>query len=206
MKIKILIKKICLFILRTPKYLNVILFGKIFYDKKYLKNKWFATPFSIGWDVASRDIFNRIIHQKNLSCKFPVSPDIDCGPNIIFDSENMDNFWGYGNYYQTWNDRNNKGYIYIGYHTQIAVNVGIITANHDIHNPDLHTQAKDVHIGDYCWIGMNSVIMPGVTLGNHTVVGAGSIVTHSFPDGNCVIAGNPAHVIKKIEVQEALKS
>ena len=47
---------------------------------------------------------------------------------------------------------------------------------------------------------MNSVVLPGVKLGDHTVVGAGSIVTKSFPEGYCVIAGNPAKMIKKINL------
>jgi acetyltransferase-like isoleucine patch superfamily enzyme len=42
---------------------------------------------------------------------------------------------------------------------------------------------------------MNAVILPGVTLGDHTIVGAGSVVTHSFPEGHCTIAGNPAKKI-----------
>ena len=46
---------------------------------------------------------------------------------------------------------------------------------------------------------MNAMIMPGVELGPHTVVGAGAVVTKSFPEGHCVIAGNPAKLIKKIE-------
>lgn len=78
--------------------------------------------------------------------------------------------------------------------------MGLITANHDINNPDLHTESKDIMLGEKCWIGMNSVILPGVTLGNHTTVGAGSIVTKSFPEGYCVIAGNPAIKIKDIDV------
>ena len=45
---------------------------------------------------------------------------------------------------------------------------------------------------------MNSVILPEVTLGDYTIVGAGSIVTKSFTKGNCVIAGNPAKVIKEL--------
>ncbi len=47
---------------------------------------------------------------------------------------------------------------------------------------------------------MNAVILPGVTLGDHTVVGAGAIVTKSFPDGHCIIAGNPAKEIRKIDL------
>jgi acetyltransferase-like isoleucine patch superfamily enzyme len=46
---------------------------------------------------------------------------------------------------------------------------------------------------------MNAVILPGVTLGDHTIVGAGSVVTKSFENGNCVIAGNPAKIIKNLE-------
>ncbi len=61
---------------------------------------------------------------------------------------------------------------------------------------------SDVNIGEKCWIGMNSVILPGVTLGTNTIVGADSIVTKSFPEGFCVIAGNPAKIIKAIKNNE----
>ena len=45
---------------------------------------------------------------------------------------------------------------------------------------------------------MNAVLLPGTTLGDHTVVGAGAVVTKSFPDGYVVIAGNPAKVIRTL--------
>ena len=52
---------------------------------------------------------------------------------------------------------------------------------------------------------MNAVILPGVTLGDFTVVGAGSVVTKSFPEGYCVIAGNPAKQIKTLEKDKCFK-
>lgn len=48
---------------------------------------------------------------------------------------------------------------------------------------------------------MNSVILPDVTLGDHTVVGAGSVVTKSFPDGYCVIVGNPARKLRDLPAE-----
>lgn len=87
------------------------------------------------------------------------------------------------------------GKINIGNYVLIGPNVGIISANHDLYNTIKHT-GSNVTISDYCWIGMNSVIMPNVELGKYTIVGSGSVVTKSFKDGYCVIAGNPAKVIK----------
>ena len=89
--------------------------------------------------------------------------------------------------------------ITIGSHTWIGMNVGLITQNHDLYNPDEVMEPEPIWIGDYCWIGMNSVILPGITLGDHTVVGAGSVVTKSFPDGLCVIAGSPARLIRNLK-------
>ena len=96
------------------------------------------------------------------------------------------------------------GKIYIGDDTQIAPNVGIISANHDLLDNRKHVVAE-VRIGKWCWIGMNSIVLPGVTLGDYTIVGAGSVVTKSFPDGYRVIAGNPARVIKQLPPEECHK-
>lgn len=97
-----------------------------------------------------------------------------------------------------------NGGIYIGNFCEFASNIGIISANHNIYNPKEH-DCKYVFIDDYCWIGQGAVILPGVRLGERTIVGANSVVTKSFPDGYCVIAGNPAKVIKYIDREEFIE-
>ena len=96
------------------------------------------------------------------------------------------------------------GGIKIGDYTIIAPNVGIISANHAIYDKRIHKKKKVV-IGDYCWIGFSAVILPGVILGDFTIVGAGAVVTKSFTDGYCIIGGNPAKVIKRIDKDKCLR-
>ncbi len=177
------------------KWVYVQLLGWIFYDKKYLTGRWFSDGWrSQGWKWAARDIHYRIHTLNNLHVKWPVSPDIKLGgENIYFHPDDLNNMNGLGNYYQTMG-----GKIVLGKGTYIAPNVGIITSNHSLTDPDKHLPGKDVLIGKKCWLGMNSVILPGVKLGDHTVVGAGSVVTKSFEEGHCVIAGSPAVKIKDI--------
>jgi acetyltransferase-like isoleucine patch superfamily enzyme len=91
------------------------------------------------------------------------------------------------------------GRIEIGDYTEISGNVAILTANHDFEDLTRHN-VQDVRIGAYCWLGFNVVVLPGVTLGDHTVVGAGAVVTKSFPEGCVVLAGNPARVIKTLDI------
>ena len=86
--------------------------------------------------------------------------------------------------------------VIIGKDVAIAPGAKIISGKHIPGNIWEYATKKEVRIGDYCWIGSNAVILPGVTLGANTVVGAGSIVTKSFPEGNCIIVGNPARKIK----------
>jgi acetyltransferase-like isoleucine patch superfamily enzyme len=95
--------------------------------------------------------------------------------------------------------------IKIGDYTQIAANVGLISSNHSVVDNRGHVEATPIVIGEYCWIGMNSVILPEVQLGDFTIVGAGSIVTKSFIEGYCVIAGNPAKKIRDLSRDECVR-
>ncbi len=90
----------------------------------------------------------------------------------------------------------------IGDYTNIGPNVGIVSSNHDFINNDAHVKEAPVVIGRFCWMGMGAVVLPGVVLADFTIVGAGAIVTRSFTDGYCVIAGNPAKIIKYLNKDE----
>jgi acetyltransferase-like isoleucine patch superfamily enzyme len=80
----------------------------------------------------------------------------------------------------------------------IASGVKLIGANHDVNDLSMATISSDcIRIGKDCWLGANAVVLPAVQLGPRTIVGAGSIVTKSFR-GNCVIAGNPARILRNL--------
>lgn len=190
------LNKIC----RIIKKMTYYFFGKTMlkyaYKKQYIKGRYFDSIRGEGWHWVFRAFFFQKILGINRDIPWPVSPGVKIylpkKDNIVFDADDLNNFQTNGTYFQA------IGKIIIGKGTYIASNVGIITANHDINNLDKHCEVRDVILGEKCWIGMNSVILPGVELGPKTIVGAGSIVTKSFLDGNCVIAGNPARIIKKI--------
>lgn len=89
-----------------------------------------------------------------------------------------------------------RGLLKIGNYVGIGPNVGLMAGTHHLHDLRIPKNGRTV-IGDYCWIGMNSVIMPNIEIGDFTIVQAGSIVKDSFKQGYCVIGGNPAKVIKQ---------
>lgn len=77
--------------------------------------------------------------------------------------------------------------------------VSIISQNHDPDKFDSYLKGKPIVIKKNSWLSAGCIILPEVELGEHTVVAAGAIVTKSFPEGNQILAGNPAKVIKKLD-------
>lgn len=90
--------------------------------------------------------------------------------------------------------------IFIGDDTMIAPNVTIITASHPV-SPTLRTKGygynKPVYIGKNVWIASNVTILPGVQIGDHAIIGAGSVVNRNIPS-NVIAFGNPIKVQRKI--------
>ena len=172
-------------------------FLRLFLDRRYLRGRHFEGSFA-GYVWGLRAIWTRNILRLDRTYPFPVALGayVSDPRNITFHPDNLDNFQSPGLYLQ-----NFAGHITLGHGCYLAPNVGIITANHDPLHLDEHLEAQDVVIGEGCWIGMNSVILPGVVLGPKTVVGAGSVVTRSFADGHAVIAGTPARQIKSLALQ-----
>lgn len=92
------------------------------------------------------------------------------------------------------------GDIYIEDGVQIAMNVSLVTNNHDFYDRAV-LKVKDIRIKKNAWIGTGAIILPGVTIGENAVVGAGSVVTRDV-EPNTVVAGNPARVIRRLEADK----
>ena len=132
-----------------------------------------------------------LIHQE-LDEGFGLFPPFftDCGKNIHL-GKNV--FINAGCRFQ------DQGGIYIGDGTFIGHNVILATLNHDL-NPNSRADMypKPIHIGKKVWIGSGAIVLPGVSIGDNSVIAAGSVVTKNVPE-NVVYGGNPAKFIKKIE-------
>lgn len=96
------------------------------------------------------------------------------------------------------------GKINIGKKVMFGPAVAIATVGHPI-KPDMrkYMYADPVTIKDGCWIGANVTICPGVTIGENTVIGAGSVVTKDIP-ANVIAVGNPCRVLREINEQDEI--
>jgi len=93
--------------------------------------------------------------------------------------------------------------ITIGDDVQIGPNVQLLTPTHPV-EPEPRREkweaAQPIVIGDNVWLGGGAIVLPGVTIGENTVVGAGSVVTRDLP-ANVVAVGNPARVVRTLDAE-----
>lgn len=93
--------------------------------------------------------------------------------------------------------------IEIGSNCLFGPNVTLCTTGHPIspnHRMD-GMYSFPIKIGNTCWIGANVIVLPGITIGDHSVIGAGSVVTKDIP-ANVVAAGNPCRVLRQIDERD----
>lgn len=94
--------------------------------------------------------------------------------------------------------------IYVGNNVMFGPNVTVATGSHPIH-PELRSRQAQynvpIHIGNNVWIGANSVILPGVSIGDNSVIGAGSVVSKDIPS-NVVAVGCPCKVLRDINERD----
>lgn len=175
------------------------------------------------YDPGADEIMDEQIPYQDLMAEFNSLPATDfegqqrlmkemlaeCGENCFIQRPFYANWGGrhvhfgsniYANFNLTCVD---DGHIYIGDWVKFGPNVTIATPGHPI-LPELRKGAgsilqynKDVHIEAGVWIGAGTVICPGVTIGENSVIGAGSVVTRDIP-ANVVAVGNPCRVMREI--------
>lgn len=130
----------------------------------------------------------------------------ELGPNCYIEPPFHANFGGHhvhfgANIYANFNlTLVDDTHIYVGDHTMIGPNVTLATAGHPI-NAELRERNYQynmpVRIGRNCWLGAGVIVLPGITIGDNVVVGAGSVVTKDLPD-NVVAVGDPCRVLREV--------
>ncbi len=85
--------------------------------------------------------------------------------------------------------------IHIGDNLRMGPGVGLISANHSRDDYDKWDEADPITIGDNVWLGMNVVVLPGVSIGDNVIIGANSVVTHDIP-ADVIARGNPCEAYK----------
>ena len=138
-----------------------------------------------------RQLFSELI-GKPVDASFGMFPPFytDCGKNITV-GKNV--FINTGCRFQ------DQGGIRIGDHVLIGHNVVLATLNHDFAPYNMATMhPAPIHIEDRVWIGANATVVPGVTIGENSIVAAGAVVTKDVPP-NTIVGGVPAKVLKRID-------
>ncbi|KAG7699893.1 hypothetical protein KL914_000007 [Ogataea haglerorum] len=143
------------------------------------------------WKKKKAEFIQKLFGKTGANCSVESPFNCDYGYNIVVG----DNF--YANYSASFLD---VSLILIGDNCLLGPNVTLCTAGHPL---DVNYRAEGqefglpIKIGDHCWLGANCVILPGVTLGDNVVVGAGAVVTKDV-ESNTLVLGVPAKVVKKL--------
>lgn len=170
-----------------------------------IRNKRLLAEFN-STDISDNEARKTLLHQMFGRVGKHVSVDInfhcECGKHIFIGNKVVINM------NCTFLDDN---YITIGDNVLIAPNVQLYTATHPLEASDrfvenwdeqsgelfFRTKALPITIGNDVWIGGGVIVLPGVTIGDNCVIGAGSVVTKSIPS-NSLAVGNPCKVIRKL--------
>ncbi|MGC4104198.1 acyltransferase [Ferruginibacter sp.] len=161
---------------------------------KQLIKKIFGLRKEMGINFYVADFFHRRLLRQNADTPWAVHyTSTIISPKNITRGKNVFPGDSPGNFIEATNG------IIIGDYTNIGPNAGILSANHNLIDNSKHDAAPPIRIGKFCWIGMNAVILPGVELGDFTIVGAGAVVSKSFPEGYCVLGGTPAQIINRLD-------
>jgi len=143
-------------------------------------------------DMARRDALIRKLFGR-VGADVYVEPNIFCG--FGFNISVGDHFFANNNCNFV-----DPGRITFGDYVFLGPNCGFFTANHPIdleRRNRLLEYARPISVGSNVWIGGNTVVLPGVTIGSDVVIGAGSVVTRDIPD-HVVAVGNPCRVLRPI--------
>ena len=150
-------------------------------------------------DMARREEILRKLFGK-LGKNPYVEPTLFCG--FGFNIEAGDNFFANNNCVFV-----DPGKIIFGDNVLIGPQCGFYTALHPLDKAQRDAKleaAYPIHVGDSVWFGGSCVVLPGVTIGSNSVIGAGSVVTHDIP-ANVVAAGNPCRVLRPITEEDRLR-
>lgn len=150
-----------------------------------------------GEGARQREILERLLGHVGERVTVLAPLLVDCGYLV---SIGDDSFVNYGTYFM------DGARIAVGRHVYIGPNCGLYTAQHPLvpaeRNRGLE-RALPVTIEDDCWLGGDVKVLPGVTIGRGSTIGAGSVVTRDVPPG-VVAAGNPCRVLRKITAADSV--
>lgn len=160
------------------------------WQAREMLKEWEALPYQ-GWS-AKRQLWKRIFAsiKANLTIELPFI--CDYGENIYFGESVFINFDCIFL---------DSAPIRIGNRVMFAPSVKLFTATHPLHHEKRNSGlefAKPINIGSDVWIGGGAIVNPGISIGDRSVIGSGSVVTKDVPS-DVLVAGNPARVIKAID-------